>query len=572
MCALALAVAAACGSLAVAGCIGDAGDVASPYGWSYGGAGYAEDAMAPLDWQADSDASACSTFPPGQEAPCASEGSVCEYGSGVLVQCDVLATCTHAKWQITLPNPGALGCTAELSDACAPTLWTLPRGACAPLNLDCDYPEGRCECTQNLPRTPGQPAAWKCAIPSSSSSVVAPFNFCPAVRPRLGTACQPDDVRCNYGACELQGGSLEVCQKGVWVEEPVDCSCPAALPRAGSACSDDHLACEYGSSNLASCNTVASCVTGQWQVATPEAGAPCVPAPPGKCPASRQALQGAPCTELGLDCDYGDVRCECNNGPTPQSDTTWRCDDPALAGPGCGPRPRIGSPCAVIGLQCTYGGCDIRGGSEEVCGDVWFASNSNCTQTQPLPFPGDTTCPTSPPPGGMLCFTGDLVCEYGSSHVAACNVTANCNGFGPATSWLIVTPDAGDPSCTAAPPAQCPTSFTAVPRGTDCSGSPSACDYPEGRCRCAPAPAAPTSSRPVWSCQDPPAGCPEPRPNLGTACVQEGLVCPYEGCSPDGGLAEMCLMGVWKTLAINCLADAGLGGPPASGAADSSPD
>lgn len=574
-CALTLA-AATCGFLSAAACVGDTGSAAHPSGEPYGAgddldAGYADVAV-PLE----AEAAACSAALPEQGTPCRADGSVCEYGSAFLLQCNTLARCAHGTWQISAPDAGTVSCGLTMSDACPASLNSVAQlptpQACAPLNLDCDYPEGRCECAQNLPRTPGAPAVWKCPSP------VAFLQSCPPVRPRLGTACPPY-TRCDYGACDIQGATAQQCLAGIWVEQTVDCYCPSMQPKAGDACSRFGLTCEYGSSNLASCNTQANCsAIGLWAVAMPEGGPPCVSAPANECPDAGQAIQGLTCTTPGLDCDYGSTRCECNSGPAAQSETTWRCDYPALAGPGCGLRPRLGAPCIEQGLECDYGSCEIQGGGAVTCADYWAQAGTSCgvppappglpPGVHPPPIPG-TTCPAEPPQTGNMCFAR-LTCEYGSSPVASCDTIATCgSSFGaPAPAWVLTPPDAGDPACMAAPPSECPASFAAVPRGTECAGGSSACDYPEGRCRCA---AAPGFSTAVWSCQDPPTGCPRPRPRLGISCVQEGLVCPYESCGTQGSQTEMCLGGFWTPLTLDCTADAGFESTSASGARDSSP-
>ena len=314
---------------------------------------------------------------------------------------------------------------------------------CTPANRDCDYPQGRCECAQNVAQTPGSPGAWSCASPGSN-------NVCASPRPRLGTACYPEFQRCDYGSCEIRGGTTQECRNGVWIAQPVDCSCPASLPKESTACSRYDLTCEYGSSNLASCNTMASCSLGHWSLTLPEGGAPCVSAPASACPDAGPSIQGSTCTEAGLDCDYGGIRCECNSGPLSQSETTWRCDEPALAGPGCGPRPLLGRACPQRRLTCDYGSCEIRGGSSVACVDVWLPYGVPCFSNVPVggPFQLDTCSPE--PQAGTSCFPTNqtLLCEYGTSPLVTCDTVASCNGVpgpsGPAT-WVVTTPDAGDP-------------------------------------------------------------------------------------------------------------------------------
>jgi hypothetical protein len=288
----------------------------------------------------------------------------------------------------------------------------------------------------------------------------------------------------------------------------------------------------------------------------PEGGSPCAPAPAAECPAPGQPIQGMPCNSPSLDCDYADKRCECASGPTPQSAPTWRCSDPLLAGPGCGPRPRLGAACPQDGLVCNYGACEITGGSTESCLGVWRPTGTEPTGRPKGSYCSLPPCPPSAPMPGSPCWLPSGLCEYGTSNVAVCDTLAFCSSSGgPFGAWQLSDPDAGGASsCQTPPPSGCPASFDIVPRGASCDSAPSFCDYSEGRCRCA---AAPGSSGPTWSCQDPRPPCPKPRPRLGSACTQEGLVCGYDSCHNPDGDTQICQAAQWAPLALGCSADAG---------------
>jgi hypothetical protein len=296
----------------------------------------------------------------------------------------------------------------------------------------------------------------------------------------------------------------------------------------------------------------------------PDAGPPCTSAAAGECPPPGQPIEGMPCGSPSRDCDYADKRCECANGPTAQSATTWRCTDPLLAGPGCGPRPRLGTPCPQEGLVCDYGSCEIVGGRAQGCQGVWtdaFGLPCPATPCPPAP-PG----PQSPPLLHMPCTSGGVVCEYGTSHVVACDTLGVCTPLGPSLNsppgvlpppglgeMQLIAPDAGNPSCGTSDASGCPASFETVPRGANCDGGPAFCDYSQGRCQCAPSAG---SANPTWSCQDPAPPCPRPRPRLGSACTQEGLVCAYGSCGSADSETEMCRSAVWVSLALDCSVDA----------------
>jgi hypothetical protein len=118
---------------------------------------------------------------------------------------------------------------------------------------------------------------------------------------------------------------------------------------------------------------------------------------------------------------------------------------------------------------------------------------------------------------------------------------------GPASSSFV---------CGGSPPIACPASFAAVPVTQACSPAGGVCDYPEGRCACNYPPGPPVESDSgvvvEWFCQQPPAGCPEPRPLLGTSCPFEGMSCDYGSCSIPGGNVEQCTGGVWIDATFGC--------------------
>ena len=95
----------------------------------------------------------------------------------------------------------------------------------------------------------------------------------------------------------------------------------------------------------------------------------------------------------------------------------------------------------------------------------------------------------------------------------------------------------------------CPTSYASVPKGQTCSPEGLDCAYPEGQCNCTRSGPV-VRQEPAWVCTPTSAGCPAPRPDLGTACSQPGLVCDYGGCS--GGVNEICKDGYWQDQPTPC--------------------
>jgi hypothetical protein len=168
----------------------------------------------------------------------------------------------------------------------------------------------------------------------------------------------------------------------------------------------------------------------------------------------------------------------------------------------------------------------------------------------PVPVPA---CPAAIPSAGQRCDPSlDLPCEYGSD--PHCRARAVCQSqLDNAYAWQVTQPD---PSCAGNPPA-CPSSFAAVSNGSACALSAS-CTYPEGRCTCTGCFIADAGTQGTeWECAPwvTPAGCPEPRPSLGSACTQEGQECAYgPGCcsAVDVGPDMVCTDGVWRTRPIGC--------------------
>jgi hypothetical protein len=170
---------------------------------------------------------------------------------------------------------------------------------------------------------------------------------------------------------------------------------------------------------------------------------------------------------------------------------------------------------------------------------------------------GTSPCPASPPGDGGACGPQGLSCEWGSSPVEDCDTMALCNGG----RWQVTTPGPGGLDCHPGPQATCPSSFASVPREAHCSPYGVYCDYPEGRCACSvpPGPGFPAdaSAEAEWLCQDPAAGCPQPRPPVGSVCSQDGLQCDYGACDIPGGNAETCQGGLWIEGGVACPAARG---------------
>jgi hypothetical protein len=164
--------------------------------------------------------------PPGPASggACMNAGLECEYGSNPVQSCDVVATCTQSQWQVVGPATSNTGspsqtCSTAPGPGCPSTFASVPQGAsCQNSTLECDYPQGRCACSEGggpirIAPDGGVAAFWACQSPASG---------CPVPRARLGSACT-QNLTCDYGSCSVPGGTAETCQGGVWKEAFTPC-------------------------------------------------------------------------------------------------------------------------------------------------------------------------------------------------------------------------------------------------------------------------------------------------------------------------------------------------------------
>jgi hypothetical protein len=385
------------------------------------------------------------------------------------------------------------------------------------------------------------------------------------------TACKAGGADCSAAAdcCSLLCGSGQCADPS---PPPVILpTCPADPPAQGDPCSATGAICEFGTSSIASCDTVAMCESGRWQISAPDPNDPwCTQSLVACPPLFGPSPTGQSCSTLNAYCETPPGRCECaQNAPVLSWPTTWKCS--SIPRPPC-PflRPRLGTACQAP-LLCDYGACTIHGGNREVCLSIHGKAGA--------PYDGlwglvstDCSCPAAAPSVNSLCSNFGLTCEYGLSNVPVCDTVMTCEPA-PASSqiptfnglWRPLALDGGFP-CPSALSSACPDSSQAI-EGTACSSPSLVCDYADKRCECAigPAPASATA----WRCTNPGvagAGCGR-RPRLGAPCPQNGVQCNYGACSVAGGVLEYC-DGVWKAATVDCGADAGT----ALSAPDASPD
>jgi hypothetical protein len=166
----------------------------------------------------DASGGPCPGAAPGNGSPCAREGLECEYGAGLVPGCDTVGTCDSGRWTVQAPASGA-ECPSTRPSGCPGSFATASlAGHCEPLGLICDYPTGRCACTDGtgpVALDASAAARWHCQEPGAN---------CPRPRPPLGSACTSDGESCDYGSCTVPGGSGAACADGLWTTMPFACA------------------------------------------------------------------------------------------------------------------------------------------------------------------------------------------------------------------------------------------------------------------------------------------------------------------------------------------------------------
>ncbi|MGH7285229.1 MAG: hypothetical protein ACRELY_27215 [Polyangiaceae bacterium] len=155
-----------------------------------------------------------------------------------------------------------------------------------------------------------------------------------------------------------------------------------------------------------------------------------------------------------------------------------------------------------------------------------------------------SACPGSIPAAGTPCTIDGLICEYGSSDLEFCNTVAKCT-----SGTFDITPpeDACQNELDAG--GTCPATLGEIEAGSACPTFGQACTYAEGSCGCGFV----NHSADEWVCDTSPgAGCPTPRPKLGSTCSPNGLMCDYGACTILGNPDMACDGGVWFDVTVPC--------------------
>jgi hypothetical protein len=205
--AFSLLVVAACG-----------GSVANPIGSDAGTDAKAVD----TGLEIDTGVGGCPASLPKQGTACSPNGFACEYGSSILLHCNLRAFCNDGAWELPTPPPNfPPECSGKNPPACPASFKSVPVGTSCSKDYpaECVYPEGECACAVPVgpfPEDAASVAQWICGKPKSPQ--------CPLPRPKIGSPCNvPSAVQCDYGACVLPGGTVLKCQSGTWQEELFGC-------------------------------------------------------------------------------------------------------------------------------------------------------------------------------------------------------------------------------------------------------------------------------------------------------------------------------------------------------------
>jgi hypothetical protein len=202
----------------------------------------------------------------------------------------------------------------------------------------------------------------------------------------------------------------------------------------------------------------------------------------------------------------------------------------------------------VLALAAACGGSSQTG----VGGDAGGGASSSGGTSSGSVLGG--ACPASTPGTKASCAASieGVTCEYGDDPNLACDPLFTCtNG-----TWEPVNTDTSSTCPTpVANGGACPASYGAAETAGSCTATGTSCAYVQGRCECAVPTGGPPSvggNAAKWLCDDPAAGCPMPRPRVGSTCSPSGLQCSYGACSIPDGIELVCTAGVWQTTPTAC--------------------
>jgi hypothetical protein len=158
-------------------------------------------------------------------------------------------------------------------------------------------------------------------------------------------------------------------------------TCPTLVPAMGDTCKFEGLTCGWGDDPRGDlCRTVATCVSGQWQVKGPATQFCPALQDAGACPSDTTAA----CT-LNTTCQLNSGgACRCTNCLPDEpvcliTPPGWYCPTPvAFAGTGCPlGEPNFGTACGNEGAECSYYAFNCNQATRVCSGGVWIAGNTH---------------------------------------------------------------------------------------------------------------------------------------------------------------------------------------------------
>lgn len=195
---------------------------------------------------------ACPANAPDQATSCSKEGLLCEYGDDFVPACNTLRVCSEGRWaspitggdaQCGLPAPTV----APNPSDCAPTRASVPDGQACSSTSVCSYDGAICSCGTHCPNYPVRPrdcdadagvTTGCCDTTKVTWGCFEGPPYCPANRPRVGSACTAADQPCALAPPAECGQAILQCTNGVWTEPFATCPISTAKAKREIAYAD----------------------------------------------------------------------------------------------------------------------------------------------------------------------------------------------------------------------------------------------------------------------------------------------------------------------------------------------
>ncbi len=191
----------------------------------------------------------CPATDPGQSAPCAKEGLLCEYGADFNPLCNSVRVCSSGgTWASPVFYGSAASCPTTPPSVppnpagCAASPSAVPVDQACSGALTCEYDGAHCFCGPFCPSFPTEQQKCDadagivdncCDAAKLSWHCFTGPAYCPSPRPRVGTACATGAGPCAVEVPGECGQTLIECRDGVWNVR--NDGCPISTARAKEA-------------------------------------------------------------------------------------------------------------------------------------------------------------------------------------------------------------------------------------------------------------------------------------------------------------------------------------------------